>query len=396
MTSDKRWLLPDGIDELLPERAAAVEQLRRALLDDCAGWGYRYVIPPLVEFTDSLLVGLGADLDVLTCKFADRLSGRTLGVRADMTPQAARIDAHSLGEAGVTRLCYAGSTLHSAPQSVMAGRSPIQLGAEVYGCADLGADLEVIDLMLTLIQRADVMGAHRPVTLDIGHVGVYEAVLAKVERDTEISDAVFDALQRKSLPDLDRLLVDFPPAVTEVLRALMTLHGSPAVLEQARELLVDFPDAAGALDQVEQVVAAVAHAHPEVSIYIDLAELRSFRYHTGLVFAAYLEGLGSAVAKGGRYDNVGSVFGRERPATGFACDLKALATTARPLPAVPGVIAAPDVLDRDLDREIANLRAQGNMVIIALGGDVDPRCTQQLINRGGNWCCEPLPHVESQ
>jgi ATP phosphoribosyltransferase regulatory subunit len=148
MASNERWLLPDGIDELLPERAASVEALRRALLDDCAHWGYRYVIPPLVEFTDSLLVGLGADLDVLTCKFSDRTSGRMLGVRADITPQVARIDAHALGEAGITRLCYTGSTLHSAPQSTSAGRSPIQLGAELYGCADISADLEVIDLML--------------------------------------------------------------------------------------------------------------------------------------------------------------------------------------------------------------------------------------------------------
>jgi len=202
MVSDKRWLLPDGIDELLPEQAAAVEALRRALLDDCAGWGYRYVIPPLVEFTDSLLVGLGADLDVLTCKFSDRISGRTLGVRADITPQVARIDAHSLAEAGVTRLCYAGSTLHSTPQSVLSGRSPIQLGAELYGCADIAADLEVIDLMLTLLERADTVEQHGPVTLDVGHDGVYEAVLRHAGIDAEGAAAVVEARQRQSRPDL--------------------------------------------------------------------------------------------------------------------------------------------------------------------------------------------------
>lgn len=390
MTSDKRWLLPDGIDELLPERAAAVENLRRALLDDCALWGYRYVIPPLVEFTDSLLVGLGADLDVLTCKFGDRLSGRTLGVRADMTPQAARIDAHSLGETGVTRLCYAGSTLHSAPQSVMSGRSPIQLGAEIYGCDDISADLEVIDLMLALLNRADVAPAHQPVTLDIGHVGVYEAVLSEVGSDTEVSAAVFDALQRKSAPDLDRVLVDLPESLGRALRALSGLHGSPAILAEARELLAHIPAAVIALEQVEQVVTTVSSAHPSVAIYIDLAELRGFRYHTGLVFAAYLEGIGTAVAKGGRYDNVGSVFGRERAATGFACDLKGLAAAGLPGTAVPGVVSVPADNDPSLANMVASLRADGRIVVTALNGEHDTRCSEQLVKRDGTWRCEPL------
>ncbi len=390
MTSDKRWLLPDGIDELLPERAAAVEHLRRGLLDDCARWGYRYVIPPLVEFTDSLLVGLGADLDVLTCKFSDRISGRTMGVRADMTPQAARIDAHSLGEEGVTRLCYAGSTLHSAPQSVMAGRSPIQLGAEIYGCADISADLEVIDLMLALLARADVAAKHRPVTLDIGHVGIYEALLAEAGKDAEITDAVFDALQRKSVPDLDRVLADLPTRLADALRALVSLHGDQRVLIKARELLADIPAAQTALDEVEQVVAAVTRAHPDVAVYLDLSELRGFRYHTGLVFAAYLEGFGTAVAKGGRYNNVGHVFGRERPATGFACDLKALAASSMQAQTDSSVISAPLLQDEELAARIAVLRAEGNTVIAALNGEHDPRCGEQLVKQAGSWVCEPL------
>ena len=396
MVSDKRWLLPDGIDELLPEQAAAVEALRRALLDDCAGWGYRYVIPPLVEFTDSLLVGLGADLDVLTCKFSDRISGRTLGVRADITPQVARIDAHSLAEAGVTRLCYAGSTLHSTPQSVLSGRSPIQLGAELYGCADIAADLEVIDLMLTLLERADTVEQHGPVTLDVGHVGVYEAVLRDAGVDAEVADAVFDALQRKSLPDLEAVFAGEQSELQTLLVTLVNLHGGVDVLDRARDSLEGIPDAQSALDQLEQVVATVAASHPDVAVYIDLAELRGFRYHTGLVFAAYLEGFGTAVAKGGRYDNVGAVFGRNRPATGFAFDLKALTAASGHQSGAESLISAPESTDPKLEARIRELRAAGRTVVLALNGQSDPRCREQLVGVDGDWICQPLGPGEGE
>ena len=396
MVSDKRWLLPDGIDELLPEQAAAVEALRRALLDDCAGWGYRYVIPPLVEFTDSLLVGLGADLDVLTCKFSDRSSGRTLGVRADITPQVARIDAHSLAEAGVTRLCYAGSTLHSTPQSVLSGRSPIQLGAELYGCADIAADLEVIDLMLTLLERADTVEQHGPVTLDVGHVGVYEAVLRDAGIDAEVADAVFDALQRKSLPDLEAVFAGEQSELQTLLVTLVNLHGGVDVLDRARDSLEGIPDAQSALDQLEQVVATVAASHPDVAVYIDLAELRGFRYHTGLVFAAYLEGFGAAVAKGGRYDNVGAVFGRNRPATGFAFDLKALTAASGHQSGAESLISAPESNDPKLEARIRELRAAGRTVVLALNGQSDPRCREQLVGVDGDWICQPLGPGEGE
>ncbi len=396
MVSDKRWLLPDGIDELLPEQAAAVEALRRALLDDCAGWGYRYVIPPLVEFTDSLLVGLGADLDVLTCKFSDRISGRTLGVRADITPQVARIDAHSLAEAGVTRLCYAGSTLHSTPQSVLSGRSPIQLGAELYGCADIAADLEVIDLMLTLLERADTVEQHGPVTLDVGHVGVYEAVLRDAGIDAEVADAVFDALQRKSLPDLEAVFAGEQSELQTLLVTLVNLHGGVDVLDRARDSLEGIPDAQSALDQLEQVVATVAASHPDVAVYIDLAELRGFRYHTGLVFAAYLEGFGTAVAKGGRYDNVGAVFGRNRPATGFAFDLKALTAASGHQSGTESWISAPESTDPKLEARIRELRAAGRTVVLALNGQSDPRCREQLVGVDGDWICQPLGPGEGE
>ena len=396
MTSNERWLLPDGIDELLPERAASVEALRRALLDDCARWGYRYVIPPLVEFTDSLLVGLGADLDVLTCKFSDRNSGRMLGVRADMTPQVARIDAHALGEEGVTRLCYAGSTLHSAPQSTAAGRSPIQLGAELYGCADISGDLEVIDLMLALMARADTEQRHGPITLDVGHVGVYQAVLKNLGVEGNDAKIIFDALQRKSLPDLDNALTTANAEVMSVLRALVNLHGGPEVLEQARTCLAGVPEALTALDEVEQVIHAVQAVHPTVSVYVDLAELRGFQYHTGLVFAAYLDGIGTAVATGGRYDNVGAVFGRRRPATGFAFDLKALIAGAGQSVGGDIMVSAPDSKDVELLDVVQKLRATGRSVVTALGGTHDPRCRERLVKGDEGWVIQPLNPGENQ
>ena len=389
MTSDKRWLLPDGIDELLPDRASAVESMRRRLLDECAHWGFQFVIPPLVEFTDSLLVGLGADLDILTCQFADRLSGRMLGVRADMTPQAARIDAHSLGEDGVTRLCYAGSTLHSTPQSIVAGRSPIQLGAEIYGCADVSADLETIDLMLALVSQA--AGEDRAITLDIGHVGIYEALLTELDTTSNSGEAVFDALQRKSLPDLDAAIGDLSAPLAASLRALTELHGAQDVLPRARTLVADLPSALQAVEEVQTVVSAVERAHPKVAIYIDLAELRGFQYHTGLVFAAYIDGVGAAVAKGGRYDNVGAVFGRARPATGFACDLKALTDAAAEGVLSPRrVISAPALFSADLESQVNQLRQAGCIVIRAHDAEHHARCREQLIKRGTDWVCEPL------
>ena len=395
MTSDNRWLLPDGIDELLPERAAAVEALRRQLLDHCHGWGYRYVIPPLVEFTDSLLVGLGADLDVLTCKFGDRLSGRTMGVRADITPQVARIDAHSLGESGVTRLCYAGSTLHSAPQSVMASRSPIQLGAELYGCASIDADLEVIRLLLALLKALEIAPNHKPITIDIGHVGVYQAIMMSAGLEADDQRALFDALQRKSAPDLASALAEVDETIATQLRALAQLHGDASVLSEARVLLQDEPGALAALDQVAVVVEVIMQEFSDVAIYIDLSELRSFEYHTGLVFAAYLEGVGTAVAKGGRYDNIGSVFGRQRPATGFACDVKALAAASVQPESTQGAISVPASDDPALAITVAQLRAEGRVVIAAIDGLVDSHCREHLIKSGTGWQLLPLQSLES-
>jgi len=385
MTTENRWLLPEGIDELLPERAGQLEALRRRLLDQCARWGYRYVIPPLVEFTDSLLVGLGADLDLLTCKFTDQMSGRMLGVRADITPQAARVDAHSLAETGVTRLCYAGSTLQSSPQSAISGRAPIQLGAELFGSDTVEADGEIITLMLSLFKSCEVT---RELTLDIGHIGIYDALFSDAGLDPDLESEIFDALQRKSMPDIDRRAASLPPEVATKLLALAELHGSVSVVAEAKGIFANEPVVLEALGELESTLALVESEFPDVSVYVDLTELRGFRYHTGLVFAVYLEGRGSAVAKGGRYDNIGAVFGRDRPATGFAIDLKGLIDDAAPMePALPPVIA-PVSDDRLLRGAVAALRASGRTVVVDLESGATALDGQRLVLQDGEWIIE--------
>ena len=385
MSTENRWLLPEGIDELLPERAAQLEALRRRLLDQCATWGYRYVIPPLVEFTDSLLVGLGADLDVVTCKFTDQMSGRMLGVRADITPQTARMDAHSLAEEGVTRLCYAGSTLQSTPQSVISGRAPIQLGAELYGSSATDADSEIIALMLSTFESA---GVSRPLTLDIGHIGIYDALFSNAGLDPELESQVFDALQRKSGPDIERLSASLPEKVAERLGQLASLHGASDVLAKARSLFPGEPEVMTALDELDAVLAGVQDAFPNVGVYVDLTELRGFRYHTGLVFAVYLEGRGSAVAKGGRYDNIGAVFGRDRPATGFAIDLKALVDDAAHSDAADVPVIAPQSDDAALRAAVNALRSAGRTVVMDVAPGVDLPNAERLILSDGEWVIE--------
>jgi ATP phosphoribosyltransferase regulatory subunit len=385
MTIENRWLLPEGIDELLPERAAQLESLRRRLLDQCVTWGYRYVIPPLVEFTDSLLVGLGADLDVVTCKFTDQMSGRMLGVRADITPQTARMDAHSLAEDGVTRLCYAGSTLQSTPQSVVSGRAPIQLGAELYGSNCIEADSEVITLMLSMFEAA---GVTRSLTLDIGHIGIYDALFSDVGLDADLEAQIFDALQRKSAPDIERLAGSLGNDVADKLLTLSSLHGSPDVIGKARAALGGEAVVGNALDELETALEHVRVAYPDVDVYIDLTELRGFRYHTGLVFAVYLEGRGSAVAKGGRYDNTGAVFGRDRPATGFAVDLKALIDDAVTQQSEDLPVIAPSLNEPALREAIAALRAAGRVVVADVPPGVALPEAERLVQREGQWVTE--------
>jgi ATP phosphoribosyltransferase regulatory subunit len=388
MDSVDRWQLPDGIEEVLPARAATVERLRRRLLDEYRGWGYQLVIPPLMEYTESLLIGLGQDLDLLTFKLTDQLSGRTLGLRADITPQVARIDAHSLAQPGIPRLCYAGSTLHTRPKSLLASRSPIQVGAELYGDASLAADIEIVGLMLTTLE---VAGIAAEVTLDLGHVGVYEAVLASAGLSPEQEETVFDALQRKSVPDLKLALAEVDAGAAELIIALVDLHGDDSVLQLARDLLADrAPAALDAVDALDQAAAEIRRQRPDLDIYFDLAELRGYHYHTGIVFAAYVRGHGQALANGGRYDNVGAVFGRARPATGFATDLKALLDLLPDADAGPGAISVPNRHDPALMARVNELREAGEIVINSLSAEPDPRCDRQLVEADGEWRLQAL------
>ncbi|MFV0277309.1 MAG: ATP phosphoribosyltransferase regulatory subunit [Parahaliea sp.] len=377
-----RWQLPDGVEEVLPQQAVAVERLRRQLLDIYRSWGYQLVIPPLVEFTESLLVGLGADLDLLTFKMIDQISGRTLGVRADITPQVARIDAHSLGQTGITRLCYAGSTLHTRPRSATGSRSPIQLGAELYGDDSLAADVEIIRLMLATLESAGL----DDITLDLGHVGVYDAVLAAAGLAQGQEEAVFDALQRKSLPDLQLALAGAGQASRELILGLVGLHGDESVLVRARELFSGrAPEALAAIESLLAVAADIHRQRPRVSLYYDLAELRGYHYHTGMVFAAYVPGHGQALANGGRYNDVGRVFGRARPATGFATDLKALMALLPAGESTGGAVSMPGSDDPVLLEQVRALRAAGEVVINRLGGVHDPRCDRELVECDGQW-----------
>lgn len=387
MTTVDRWQLPDGVEEVLPAQAETVERLRRQLLDLYRSWGYQLVIPPLMEFTESLLIGLGRDLDLLTFKLTDQLSGRSMGVRADITPQVARIDAHSLAEPGVTRLCYAGSTLHTRPKSLMASRSPIQLGAELYGDNSLAADVEIVRLMLATLEAAGLAD----ITLDLGHVGIYEAVLAKAKLSEEQEKTVFDALQRKSVPDLQLALAEVEPDAAALIIGLVDLHGDETVLARARELFAEqAPAALAAVDALQEVATDIRRQRPDLDVYFDLAELRGYHYHTSIVFAAYVPGHGQALANGGRYNDVGAVFGRARPATGFATDLKALMGLLPAVQVGQRAISMPDADDPALEAIVSELRSSGEVVINCLSTDPDPRCDRQLVEQDGEWQVQTL------
>ena len=318
----KRWMLPDGMEEGLPPVSWQLERLRRRLLDHYHDAGYELILPPLVEHLDSLLTGSGSDLERQTFKFADPQGGRMLGIRADMTPQAARIAVRRYAEASVVRLCYLGTVLRTAPDSPGGPRSPRQVGCELFGEPGLGADLEVLRLMLRTLDLAGMKDVH----LDLGHVAIYRGVIARLNLEADDESVLFDILQRKSHPDL----AEFGRArsldgVIETLGELMDLNGDVTVLQRARDTLArGDAQIAAALDTLEGAAASLAKEFPQVPIHVDLAELRGLRYHTGLVFAAFVPGYGREIARGGRYDGVGREFGRALPATGFSADMNEL------------------------------------------------------------------------
>jgi len=317
------WMLPDGMEESLPEAAWRAETLRRTLLDHYRQARYELILPPFLEHLDSLLTGVGADLDSVTFKLTDPASGRLLGLRSDMTPQAARIAARHFADQTVVRLCYLGTVLRTRPDALGGPRSPRQVGCELFGEPGLAADLEVLNLMLDTLRLASVAQVH----LDLGHVGVYRAVTSGIDLQPADEAALFDLLQRKSQPELAGFVSGrgLSAQAGSALSTLMTLHGDVSVLDTADKALSGYGDGVTqALASLQAVIAALAKSHPDLPLHLDLAELRGARYHTGLVFAAFVPGHGRELARGGRYDGVGGEFGLSRPATGFSADVNEL------------------------------------------------------------------------
>lgn len=380
-----RWVLPEYFQDVLPPEADRLEHLRRQLLDVFRAHGYQLVVPPLIEYLESLLTGAGQDLRLRTFKSVDQLSGRTLGVRADMTPQVARIDAHLLNRRGVSRLCYCGAVAHTMPASLTASREPMQLGAEIYGHAGIEADIEVIRLLNEVLCIAQVPTSR----IDLSHVGLFRALVEQGGLDDERVRDILAMLQTKDVPGLSEALVDCEPTVRAALLALPRLYGGVEVLAEARRVLPVSAEIDAALEALESIAAAL----PGLPISIDLADLRGYHYHSGVVFAAYGGHSASAVALGGRYDAVGQAFGRGRPATGFSLDLREL-VRGMPASSLPGAILAPAQADPALVAQIADLRRAGQIVMEALPGHegswCEAGCDRQLVKQGDRWTVVPL------
>ncbi|WP_406828474.1 ATP phosphoribosyltransferase regulatory subunit [Microbulbifer sp. ARAS458-1] len=390
MTQAERWMLPDGIAEILPADAKRVETLRRDLLDLYHRWGYEMIIPPMVEFTDSLLIGMGRDVDLSTFRVTDQLSGRSLGIRADITPQAARIDSHSFPRSGANRLCYAGQVLYTRPRAPMGPRAPIQIGAELYGVESLQGDIEVISLMVETLRTAGIREIH----LDLGHVAIFRSLADAAQLNADQQSALTTLLQSKAVADIERWVeanIENAQAA-KWLRSLPRLAGGSECLSRASELFAGGPKALlNALDELQRVADAIARRYPQVELFFDLGEMRGYDYETGLVFAAYSPGHGQALANGGRYNGIGAVFGRDRAATGFSTDLVAINTLGQSASDEAGAILAPASDCEQLWQLIASLRGDGEIVISAMpeeGSDDTEtlaRCDRELVREGDQW-----------
>ncbi len=379
----RKWLLPEYIEDLLPAAARRIEALRRAMLDLFEVHGYQLVLPPLLEYVESLLTGTGHDLDLRTFKLVDQLSGRMLGVRADITPQVARIDAHLMNRTGINRLCYAGSVLHTLPAGLNRTREPLQIGAELYGHAGIESDLEVQRLMLDALRLAGITQLH----LDIGHVAVFRTLVRKAGIRAEMESEVFRAVQAKDAPALAKLVRKLERNLRTALQALPELAGGMEVLAQARRRLPDYAEIRQALGQLRAIAASLRDAGTQICF--DLGELRGYHYHSGVVFAAYAAGWSNALALGGRYDEVGEAFGRARPATGFSMDLREIVATT-PVAETRARVLAPYLPpDAALQRRITALRNAGESVIVDLPGHEKSRaelgCNRKLALRNGKW-----------
>ena len=382
------WLLPEYIADALPHEAAQIERLRRILLDLFRVRGYELVIPPLLEHIDSLLTGSGSDLSLQTFKLVDQLSGRTLGVRADMTPQVARIDAHLLNRQGVTRLCYCDSVLHTLPASQASSREPIQLGVELYGYAGIEADLEVIRLLDGALKAAGTPASR----IDIGHVGVFRALVRGAGFDAEFEAKVLQLLQNKDVPGLRECCADLAEPYRSALLRFPSLFGGADLLDVAESALPALPEIHAALETLRQLQSAM----PDLPLSFDLADLRGYHYHNGVVFAAYFPGYPCAIARGGRYDGVGKDFGRARPATGFSMDLREVARLSESTQQLGAILAPYSARNVELSNRIAELRASGEVVVESLPGESGcegPLCDRRLVESNGQWIVQSIDRI---
>jgi len=387
--SREKWILPEGIEEFLPAEAAALESLRAKLLSHFKSWGYDLVIPPLVEYLESLLTGTGNDLDIQTFKLIDQINGRTMGVRADMTPQVARIDAHRVACDNVTRLCYIGTILQTRPDDFTKARSITQVGAELYGHRGDQSDIEILLLLLSTLKQLGISGLH----LDLGHVGIFSNLIKSYAIDKSLESQLFDVLQRKSVHEIESLMLDHNRSDEEIsiFKTLCELHGGVEVLNEAKQKLAKTkPEVLQAIDSVQVIAEAIQRHFPEVTLHCDLSELRGYQYHTGIVFAVYNVDHSQAIAKGGRYDNIGAAFGRARAATGFSADLRILLRLSNVEAEECEKILAPWLDDEKLQLKIDQLRAANKIVISQLPGNDDTAeqlgCNAELVkSESGEW-----------
>jgi len=393
--TNNHWLLPQGIEEALPADAARLESLRRNLLDMYSRWGYQLVMPPMIEFLESLLTGTGHDLNLQTFKLIDQLTGRSMGLRADMTPQVARIDAHQLKNDAPNRLCYMGTVLHTLPDGFGSSRSPFQVGAELYGHGGVESDVEVLCLMVETLSATGI----KDVYIDIGHVGIYRGLSKQAGFNENQEATLFEMMQRKAIPEIQSFLAEqsIDKDIADMLNLLPELHGGNDCLQRATDAFAKADSSVkNALEYLKQAVALLKKRIGDIDINFDLSELRGFHYHTGLLFAAYTLGEGQEIARGGRYDDIGQVFGRARPATGFSTDLKTLLNLTKPetQTLINNAIFAPSLSDEDsgLWQAVSELRAKGETVIQSLPGQQgsakDLGCNRELKNNSGNWVVE--------
>ncbi|MFM2440305.1 MAG: hypothetical protein RLZZ349_32 [Pseudomonadota bacterium] len=378
----RNWLLPEYIEDVLPAEAARIECLRRTLLDLFRVYGYQYVIPPMLEYMESLITGVGHDLDLATFKVVDQLTGRLMGVRADMTPQVARIDAHLLNHQGITRLCYAGSVLRTKPDGLALTREPVQLGAELYGHAGVASDIEIQRLLIKALQAVGISQLH----IDFSHVNIFGSLIEASAIPAQLEQDLYVALQSKDQSSLTVLSQHLDKTTREALLRLTELNGDKTILLKAAKLLPAIPAIQEALASLTQVSNALNDL--DVTVSFDLSELRGYHYHSGIVFATYAQGYKGPLALGGRYDEVGQAFGRARPATGFSLDLRGLVTAMSPAKSAMAIFA-PENDDQTLSVKIDSLRAEGHIVIQELAGFEsnleELNCDRKLAHYNSGW-----------